>query len=153
MRGAALLSVTVVVGIRSVLLFLIVAAAAALVVAIVQTRRLSRSASQSTSVDASALGDHVEIACGFRGRIPSLLSVSYPLARVIVARDALVLRGPTGDFVFERSSGAALERMRRTLLFHRVRLIAGDRSAVVYLRDPGALRAALADLGWSEAIV
>ena len=141
------------VGIRSVVLFLIVAAAAALVVAIFQTRSISRSSSQSTSVSASALGEHVEIVCGFRARTPSPSSVSYPLASVIVARDVLVLRGPTGDYVFERSAGVTLRRMRRTLLFHRVRIIAGDRSAVVFVRDPGALSVALAGFGWSEPIV
>jgi hypothetical protein len=140
------------VGIRSIVQFFVVAAAAALVVAILQTRRISRSSSQSTSVPASALGDHVEIVCGFRARTPSLQSVNYPLAKVIVTGDVLVLRGPEGDFVFERSAGAALRRMRRTVLFQRVRLVAGDRSAVLFVRDLGALDAALAGFGWSERI-
>jgi hypothetical protein len=131
--------------------FLAVSGVLVLVVAIVQTRSLLRSSRRSSVVSLSSISEKLEVVCGFRIRTPSILSVSYPLGRLIISTDVLVLHGPIGDYVFERSGVVTVRPLRRTLLFRRVRVEGADMSAVVFIRDPEALQLALDTHEWMTA--
>lgn len=98
-----------------------------------------------------SISEKHEVVCGFRIRTPSILSVSYPLGHFIISGDVLVLHGPIGDYVFDRSGGVTVRPLRRTLLFRRVRVEGVDMSAVVFIRDPKALQVALDTHEWMTA--
>ena len=129
--------------------FLLIAAVLVAVVAGFQVRSYLRSVRRASAVPMESLGERREVTCGYRVRTPSILAVSFPLAKLVVAKDELVLRGPVGDYEFLRSRGAAVKPMRRTAIFHRLRIEADDLSAVVFVRDLTAVTAALEAARWT----
>lgn len=103
-----------------------------LVISVVQATGVARVVQRASRTDAPALDQDVrEFKCGFRGRLPSPISASYPLARLAIAREFLLLRSaPIGDFVFWRVDGYRIEIYGKGLAFSKLR-IGGRRASVV----------------------
>jgi hypothetical protein len=129
--------------------FLLIAAVAVLGITMFALRGLFRALQASEAVAVSGSADDVsELRCGFRLRSPGLLRVSYPMGRLLVSEDRIVVRGPMGDYSFGRDD-STMAVMSRRVLFHRVRLSRGDVVLTVFVRELRELNDALVDRGWS----
>lgn len=130
----------------SALPFLGVGFAVVILVAMVQLRGFLRAVGSASAVGAGMNSEGLK--CGFRVRTPSLFAVSFPLATIAISFDEITLCGPLGDYRFDRSSGVSVAPMRRTVLFHRIRVAGPELSAVVFVRDLERLSLEIQGAGW-----
>jgi hypothetical protein len=116
-----------------------------------QLRSLLRSLQRSSP--APEIGDaqcFVLRRCGFRVRSPEVLAVSFPLASMTMTADFLALSGPLGEFTFRKVDRPNLMVRSRTPFSRLGRLeISTERlQATVYVRETGAVVAALNAMSW-----